>query len=73
MGYLTKMNGESGQNGFSTVGLSILGQAPRGGLIYNNLNNHYFYRTPLNPPFSRGEAKRTIHTQSLKPRPTLRL
>ena len=29
MGYLTKMNGKSGQNGFSTVGLSILGQAPR--------------------------------------------
>ena len=29
MGYLTKMNGESGRNGFSAVGFSILGQAPR--------------------------------------------
>jgi hypothetical protein len=28
MGYLTKMNGESGQNGFSAVGFSILGQPP---------------------------------------------
>ncbi len=32
MGYLTKMNGEYGQNGFSAVGFSILGQAPRQGL-----------------------------------------
>ena len=29
MGYLTKMNGKYGQNGFSAVGFSILGQAPR--------------------------------------------
>jgi hypothetical protein len=29
MGYLTKMNGESGRNGFSAVGFSILGQASR--------------------------------------------
>jgi len=29
MGYLTKMNGESGQNSFSAVGFSILGQPPR--------------------------------------------
>jgi hypothetical protein len=29
MGYLTKMNGKSGQNGFSAVGFSILGQPPR--------------------------------------------
>jgi len=29
MGYLTKMNGKYGQNGFSTVGFSILGQPPR--------------------------------------------
>ena len=28
MDYLTKMNGKSGQNGFSVAGLSILGQAP---------------------------------------------
>jgi hypothetical protein len=28
MGYLTKMNGKYGQNGFSTAGFSILGQAP---------------------------------------------
>ena len=28
MGYLTKMNGESGQNSFSAVGFSILGQPP---------------------------------------------
>jgi len=26
MGYLTKMNGKYGQNGFSAVGFSILGQ-----------------------------------------------
>jgi len=30
MGYLTKMNGKSGQNGFSAVGFSIVGQPPRG-------------------------------------------
>jgi len=29
MGYLTKMNGKYGQNGFSAVGFSILGQPPR--------------------------------------------
>ncbi len=29
MGYLTKMNGEFGQNSFSAVGFSILGQPPR--------------------------------------------
>ena len=29
MGYLSKMNGESGQNSFSTVGFSILGQPTR--------------------------------------------
>ena len=29
MGYLTIMNGKSGQNGFSAVGFSILGQPPR--------------------------------------------
>ena len=28
MGYLTKMNGKYGQNGFSAVGFSILGQPP---------------------------------------------
>ncbi len=28
MGYITKMNGESGQNSFSAVGFSILGQPP---------------------------------------------
>ena len=28
MGYLTIMNGKSGQNGFSAVGFSILGQPP---------------------------------------------
>ncbi len=28
MGYLTKMNGKYGQNGFFAVGFSILGQPP---------------------------------------------
>jgi hypothetical protein len=40
MDYLTKMNGKSGQNGFSAVGFSILGQAP----VIDKINNDILTR-----------------------------
>jgi len=36
MGYLTKMNGKYGQNGFSAVGFSILVQPPSLGMFTND-------------------------------------